>query len=309
MVGKLEQVALREIWKHEALSFTGWLADNCEVLKEQLGLDLTIEQTEKPVGPFSADIFAKDASGRLVIIENQLERTDHDHLGKVLTYLSNLDAKVAIWISSDPRPEHITAIDYLNEIVPPDTEFYLVKLQAYKIGESEPAPLFTIEAGPSKERKAVGETKKELAERDNRRYGFFEQLLECCRLKTNLFSNVSPVGYQNWVNAGAGKAGLMWSLVATEKTSRAELFLCAPTAEVNRKRFEALLARKDEIEKRFGEPLQWEFKEGRKQQYLRTSSPLGGLEDDSKWGAIQRDLVDRLVRLETATRDIIRQIE
>lgn len=101
MVGKLAQVALREIWRHEALDFTSWLADNFDILKEQLGLDLTFEQREKAVGAFSADILAKDATGRLVVIENQLERTDHDHLGKVLTYLANLDAKVAIWISRE----------------------------------------------------------------------------------------------------------------------------------------------------------------------------------------------------------------
>ncbi|MGH9932654.1 MAG: hypothetical protein ACREA9_25905 [Pyrinomonadaceae bacterium] len=102
MIGKLEPADLRDLWKHEALNFTSWLADNCDVLKDQLGIDLTVVEKEKSVGPFSVDILAKDAAGRPVIIENQLERTDHDHLGKVLTYLSNLDAKVAIWISSDP---------------------------------------------------------------------------------------------------------------------------------------------------------------------------------------------------------------
>jgi hypothetical protein len=139
-------------------------------LRDQLGLDLTVVEREKSVGPFSVDILAKDAGGRLVIIENQLERTDHDHLGKVLTYLANLDAKVAIWITSDPRPEHVTAIDFLNENVPSDTQFYLIKLQAFRIGGSDPAPLFTVEAGPSEERTAGGEIKKEFAEKDKRRY-------------------------------------------------------------------------------------------------------------------------------------------
>jgi hypothetical protein len=207
-IGKLESTELRELWKHEALDFTSWLAENLDVLKDQLGLDLVIIEQEKPVGPFSADIFAKDSMGRSVVIENQLERTDHDHLGKILTYVANLDAKVAIWITSDPRPEHITAVDYLNENVPSDTAFYLVKLQAFKIGESDPAPLFTIEAGPSEERSAAGETKKNFAEKDKKRLEFFTQLLDRCREKTNVFNNVSPVGYQSWVNATAGKGGL-----------------------------------------------------------------------------------------------------
>ncbi|HBI23586.1 MAG TPA: hypothetical protein DDX84_05140 [Nitrospiraceae bacterium] len=132
MVGKLEPVELREIWKREAPDFTTWLFKNLDVLSEQIGLFLTAIETEKSVGPFNVDIFAEDTNGRPVIIENQLTRTDHDHLGKVLTYLSNLDAKIAIWISTDPRPEHVSAINYLNEVVPQDTKFYLIRVQAYK---------------------------------------------------------------------------------------------------------------------------------------------------------------------------------
>ena len=94
-------------------------------------------EKEKSVGPFNVDILAEDASGRHVIIENQLTKTDHDHLGKLLTYMSNLDAKVAIWVATDPRPEHVAAINFLNENVPQDTQFYLLRLQALRIGESD----------------------------------------------------------------------------------------------------------------------------------------------------------------------------
>lgn len=278
-------------------------------MNEQLGFELTVVEREKSVGPFSVDILAKDSSGRSVIIENQLERTDHDHLGKLLTHLSNLDAKVAIWISSDPRPEHVTAIDYLNENVPSDTQFYLLKVQAFRIGKSDAAPLFTIESGPSEGRSAGGEIKKDLADKDKRRYDFFKQLLDQCKQKTNIFANVSPVGYQNWVNAGAGKAGLMWAFVAIEKSARVELFFCAATSEINQKRFEIMLAEKDNIEKSFGEPLLWEFKEGRKQQYIRSRCPIGGLEEESKWNLIQADLIDRLIRLENSVKNFIKKLE
>lgn len=310
MVGKLELVDLREIWKHEALDFTTWLYENCDVLGDLLGLELTVVEQEKSVGPFSVDILAKDANGRHVIIENQLERTDHDHLGKVLTYLANLDAKVAIWISSDPRPEHITAIDYLNENVPSDTQFYLIKLQAFKIGESDPAPLFTIEAGPSEERTTIGEMKKDFAEKDKRRYKFFEQLLDRCRQKTNLFSNVSPVGNKNFINAGAGKSGLIWSIGGTEKDARVDFGFNASAAEVNQKRFEAMRTHKDEIEKIFGEPLTWDFKDDRTSQHVKSRCPIGGLlEEEAKWQSIQDDLVDRLTRMENSFRSIIKQID
>ena len=115
MVGRMEKVSLREVWKKEAKDFTGWLYENLEVLGEELDLDLTPDEKEKSVGSFSADITAEDGAGRKVLIENQLEKTDHVHLGQILTYISNLEAKVAIWISSDPRPEHIRAVEWLNE--------------------------------------------------------------------------------------------------------------------------------------------------------------------------------------------------
>ena len=149
MIGKLEHVPLREIWRHEARDFSSLLFENCDVLSDQIGISIAPLEKEKSVGPFNVDIWAEDSNGGTVIIENQLEKTDHDHLGKLFTYMSNLDAKIGIWISSHPRNEHRTAITYLNEIAPADTAFYLVKLEAYRIGESQPAPLFTVEAGPS----------------------------------------------------------------------------------------------------------------------------------------------------------------
>ncbi len=101
----------------------------------------------------------------------------------------------------------------------------------------------------------------------------------------------------------------MWSLAAMEKSARVELFFCAPTAETNQTRFVAMLAHKDEIEKNFGEPLLWDFKDGRKQQYLRSRFPMGGLEEESKRKAIQDDLIDRLIKMEAAMKGIIKQLD
>jgi hypothetical protein len=164
-IGKLEPVPLREIWPDEVSDFTAWLSENLDVLGEALGISLTLVQREAAVGPFSIDILAEDPNGNQVIVENRIRRTDHDHLGKLITYLSNLDAKAAIWISSDPRPEHIRSIAWLNETTPADVAFYLVRIEAYRIGESLPAPMFSIVAGPSAEMKRIGTQKKELAER------------------------------------------------------------------------------------------------------------------------------------------------
>jgi len=300
MIGKLEYVPLREIWKHEAYDFTTWLFENCDVLNDQLGLSISPIEKEKSVGSFNVDILAEDNSGRAVIIENQLTRTDHDHLGKLLTYMSNLDAKVAIWVATDPRPEHVAAVNFLNENVPQDTHFYLLRLQAFRIGDSAPAPLFTLEAGPTEERTAGGKVKKEFAERDERRYHFFEQLLSKANKITNIFNNVSPLGYQNWVNAGAGKAGILWTFVVMKKTARTEFFLCHSDFETNKYRYEKLLLQKEKIEQIFGEPINWDFKDSRKQQYIRSTCPVGGLDNEDKWNEIQEDLIERLVKLEEA---------
>lgn len=136
MIGRIEKIPLAEVWKKEARDFTPWLFENIEVLGEELDIGLKAMEREKSIGWFSADIVAEDESGRTVLVENQLERTNHDHLGKILTYVSNLDAKIAIWISSEPRPEHERAIEWLNE-TGMDVSFYLVKIEAYRIGNSE----------------------------------------------------------------------------------------------------------------------------------------------------------------------------
>src|SRR4030042_4547438 len=105
-ISRLQKIPLRELWKHEAHGFTHWLSENLDFLGEVIGFKLSLVELEASAGPFSADILAEDTDGNYVIIENQLEKTNHDHLGKLITYLSNLEAKKAIWITSSPRPEH-----------------------------------------------------------------------------------------------------------------------------------------------------------------------------------------------------------
>jgi hypothetical protein len=243
-----------------------------------------------------------------VIIENQLERTDHDHIGKLVTYLSNLDAKTAIWISTDPRPEHITAIDYLNEVVPEDTKFFLLKVQAFRIGESKPAPLFTIEAGPSIERTTVGKVKKEMAESENKRLLFFKSLLSKSNEKTSLFNSISPVVYQSWVGTSLGKSGLNIYYVINNRDARIDLTFNHSDGELNLKRYKYFQTKKEEIEQSNGEPLFWDFKEGRKQHYIKAIIKVGGIVDESKWGEIQDEMIDKLIRLEKSVRPYIKNL-
>ena len=190
MIGKIERVPLREVWRHEALDFTTWLEESLDVLNDVLDITLSGAEREQAAGSFSVDLVAEDESGNPVIIENQFGKSDHDHLGKLITYLTAIDAKAAIWIVPDPRPEHVAAITWLNESA--TAAFYMVKVEAIRIGDSPPAPLLTLIVGPSEEARQAGKTKKDLAERYVIRERFWTQLLATASSKTRLHANVSP---------------------------------------------------------------------------------------------------------------------
>jgi len=202
-IGKIVRVALREVWPHEASGLTTWLENNIDVVNDIIDLELTNAERERAVGDFNVDLTAEDRNGNLVVIENQLGKSDHDHLGKILTYLSNINARAAIWIVADPRAEHVKAVSWINESNL--AAFYLLRLEAIKIGDSEPAPLLTLIAGPSDESRRVGETKKELSERHVLREKWWTQLLDEARKRTKLHAKISP-GRNNWVGTGAGKS-------------------------------------------------------------------------------------------------------
>ena len=157
-LGKLEKVPLREAWKHEALNFTNWLAkeENLQLLSDEIGIDISFIQTEASVGKFSVDILAEEEStNRKIVIENQLESTDHDHLGKIITYASGFDAEIIIWIVKDVRDEHKQAIDWLNENTNESINFFAINIELWKIGDSPLAPKFNIISKPNNWAKAL----------------------------------------------------------------------------------------------------------------------------------------------------------
>ena len=146
----LQPIELREAWSHEALDFTPWLADNLHRLSDLLGMDLELISTEHPVGSFSLDIFARDRrSDDVVAIENQLERTDHTHLGQVMTYFSALEARKVIWIAKEIREEHRAVISWLNAHTPPEYAFFGIEVSAVRIADSPVAPVFTVVEKPN----------------------------------------------------------------------------------------------------------------------------------------------------------------
>src|SRR5262249_52498077 len=147
-----------------------WLCDNIDVLNDALKLRLNAPERERSAGDFSVDLVGEDGDGESFIIENQLERSDHDHLGKLLTYAAAFGAKTVIWIVADARPEHAAAVAWLNQAEV--ASFYLLKAEAIQIGNSEPALSLTRIIGPSLEAKAIGEDKRDLQERHNERRAF-----------------------------------------------------------------------------------------------------------------------------------------
>ena len=146
-LGKLHEVDIRKVWPHEQYDFSKWLAaeENIQELGNVLNLSLTDIETERPVDRYRCDILCRDEiTGKVVLIENQLEQTNHDHLGKILTYASGLDASVVVWVVAAARDEHASAIEWLNKHTDDSISFFLIEIHAYKIGDSEPAPQFKI---------------------------------------------------------------------------------------------------------------------------------------------------------------------
>jgi hypothetical protein len=298
-VSRLVSVPLREIWAHEATSFTVWLSENLDFISDTIGFELSLVEREASAGPFSADILAEDSNGNYVIIENQLNQTDHDHLGKLITYMSNLEARTAIWVSSNPRPEHEKAVHWLNETLPADTAFFLIKIEAFRIDESAPAPKLTIIAGPSLESKQVGQQKKELAERHVMRLEFWRQLKERIQGRTPLHANIAP-SKDNWISTGAGKSGFAYSYVIRMKDAQVELYIDTGEEKENKRIFDRLFSQKDEVEKKFGSGLDWQRLEGKKASRVRYVVEGLGLEDRENWPELHERLIDAMIRLHNA---------
>ena len=217
-ISKIQRRGLREVWPLEDKNFTPWLAENIDVISDAISLDITILETEQAAGDFKVDIVAEDDKGNTIIIENQFEKSDHDHLGKLVTYLSFLEAKIAIWIVENPRPEHVRAVSWLNESSGAD--FYLLKLEAIQIEDSKPAPLLTSIVGPSKEAREAGQKKKEKAERQILLEKWWTELLERARTKTPLHDNISPNEYNSIFTT---KQGLRYVYRATKNESFVEI--------------------------------------------------------------------------------------
>ena len=302
-IGRIERVALRDVWRHEAQDFSTYLEKNIDVLTEATGLNLDSVEREQAAGTFSVDLIAEDGNGDAVVIENQLEKSDHDHLGKLLTYLVELGARKAIWIVADPRPEHTRVIAWLNGNYSAD--FYLLKIDAVRINDSDPAPLLTQLVGPSEKGSEVDNAKRDWGERQRLRYDFFKGLLEYAKSVTQLHANISPTT-SNWVAAGSGVRGIHFTYAVLMHDSRVELSISA--TDDNKRIFNTLLQVKSEIEEEFGSELEWYTVEGVKGCRIYKTYSAAGWRDQDKWTDAYKELVEAMVRLEAAMRPHLRKL-
>jgi hypothetical protein len=308
-IGKLERVHLREVWKHEALDFTQWLEENIDTLNTALGLNLINVDREQAAGDFSVDLVAEDENGGTVIIENQLEKSNHDHLGKLITYLTAMSAKAAIWIVSDPRPEHVAAITWLNEASAVD--FYMVKVEAVKIGDSPAAPLFTLIVGPSEEAKTVGIAKKEIAERYHIRKRWWTTLIEQSSAITKLHAHITP-GVASWIGVSTGLRGVNFNYAVWQDECGAEVYIDRGKGgeEENESIYDQLLVNKDAIESAFCGSLLWERLEGKRACRISYLCKEGGYRSpEDQWGLIQDNVIHAMDRLEKAIKPFLSKIK
>lgn len=260
-LGKLIKVELRDVWANEATDFTPWLAkdENLEELSETLGMDLEATSTEHSVGSFRADMLCKDAySGKSVLIENQLEKTNHTHLGQILTYCAGLDVKTIIWIASRFTDEHRAALDFLNEITEEDVSFFGLEVELWKIGNSVPAPKFNIVSRPNTWTKSLRENYQHGGEISDLKQ---QQLLYWTAFREYMEARNSPVkchkaGPHHWINMRIGKSGF-W----LNARVNSQKLLIATDFNVKTKGskhlYEQFLSQKDAIESEFGNSLNW----------------------------------------------------
>jgi len=299
-IGRIETVDIRDAWRHEAHGFTRWLFDNLDVLGDAIGIELTGTRREAPTASFNLDVLAEDASGNIVVIENQFGNSDHDHLGKVLTYLASFDAAAAVWIVEKARSEHVAAISWLNESAA-SAEFFLVQIEVIRIGDSLPAPRFTVIVQPSEQLRRIGIEKREVASRHAERHAFWTELLKVSRERHHLHAGVSP-NETAYLVAGSGVSGLTFAYTVLEHSMRVELYISRGDEESSERVFHSLEAHKSEIEDAFGQALVWQPMPGRKSCRVKHDLDGGGRLDREEWPQIIRAAVDAMVRLEVAIR-------
>lgn len=305
-LGKLEEVDIRELWKHEQYDFSEWLSkeENIELLNDEIGLTLTDIQKEVFVGTYRCDLVAKDeATGIKVIIENHLEATNHDHLGKLITYASGLDANVVIWIVKEAREEHRSAIEWLNNKTTNELSFFLMEIRAYKIGDSLPAPKFVVVEKPNDFVKIVntGVDSGELSKAQAERLIFWNRFNEVLILRNKPF-NVRKATTDHWysVALGTSEAHIEVTLVNKTNSIGIEVYI-----RENKNLFDKLFTVSEEIENELGFSVDWQRLDNKKAS--RIIYYIEGLDFDNheNYDELMNEVIDKVIVVRNVFRKYI----
>jgi len=228
-LGRLEKIDLRTYWKKEATDFTPWLAqeENIQLLSETIGVELEVQSKEESVGPFSADILCKDTTNdHFVLIENQLEKTDHTHLGQLMTYAAGLDAMTIIWIAQKFTEEHRAALDWLNRITDDTFTFFGIEIELYKIGDSSPAPMFNIVSKPNDWTKQVKRSTASQPATDTKllQQKYWQGLKDFMEAKKSFVKMQNPL-LQHWTNIAIGRSNFHLSASVNSRDNSINIWL------------------------------------------------------------------------------------
>ena len=299
-LGKFKEVDIRSVWPHEQYDFSKWLTEeeNIKELGNTLNLSLTDVNTEQYVGSYRCDIICKDElTGKSVLIENQLEQTNHDHLGKIVTYASGLDASVVVWIVANAREEHASAIEWLNKHTDEDVSFFLIEVHAYKIDNSDPAPMFKIIEQPNdfaKTVKSIAE-KGELNESQKHRLDFWTQFNDIIDERGKPFNkHKASTDHGYTVAIGSSKCHLSIDLVNKEHRIRVGLWIGD-----DKELYDQLLKEKEAIEEAFGAELVWDRLDNKKASVICTY--IQGLNFNKQGNYVE--LMNKAIDIVVALRD------
>lgn len=310
-LSKLERVSLREAWKHEAGEFTPWLAEteNLNALADALGVsELVLVSTEHWVGDFKLDILCTDGDEQ-VIIENQLDETDHKHLGQILAYAAGVGAKKVVWVAESFRPEHVAALQFLNENTTESLGFFGVQIELWRIGSSPLAPKFEVVVKPNDWAKMGREQARAVSSASPTKQlqqKFWTALIE--RLAKNA-PQIRPQKPrpQHWLNNSIGRSGFGLNITANTRDERLGVELWIPGAEA-KKHFADLVAQKKGIEEKLGFELDWQELPDAKACRIATWYSHASIEDESRWDEYLNWLTERLVKMDQVLRRIVKAL-
>ena len=314
-LGRLTRVDLREAWESEDSEFTPWLAqdENISILSETLDMELEVEAQEKNVGPFRADILCRDANSAdhdsWVLIENQLERTDHTHLGQLMTYAAGLQTVTIIWVAQRFTDEHRAALDWLNEITDERFRFFGLEVELWKIGDSPAAPNFNIVSKPNEWSRVVGAAKAS-TKGDSERGALYRRYWT--ELSERLVKRNSPVSSkqpqpQQWMDFAIGRTDFWLAAMLRRKERRVSVYLGLRGSDAV-PHLELLRQDRDTIEAALGDALQWRHLD-KSCQILLVNPREADLDDPADWGWQQEWLADTLEKFNRELRPRVAKLD